>query len=154
MKKLCMILPLVLVLCFTFSCQKAEEVAEEPAVNIAAEEAAIRAADRAWAKASEAKDVEAMTSFLAEDCVITGASEFRNKANFHEYWTEQFSIEGRESSWTTEKVFVADSGDLAYTLHKVENTRRVELESRITTGTTMVVWKKQPDGTWKAVAGF
>jgi hypothetical protein len=31
MKKLLLILPLVFLLCFTFSCQKAEEVAEEPA---------------------------------------------------------------------------------------------------------------------------
>jgi hypothetical protein len=38
MKKLLMILPLVLVLCFTFSCQKAEEVAEEPAVDVEAED--------------------------------------------------------------------------------------------------------------------
>ena len=37
MKKLLMILPLVFLLCFTFSCQKqAEEVAEEPAVDIEA----------------------------------------------------------------------------------------------------------------------
>jgi hypothetical protein len=29
MKKLLMVIPLVFLLCFTFSCQKAEEVAEE-----------------------------------------------------------------------------------------------------------------------------
>jgi hypothetical protein len=34
MKKLLLIVPLVSLLCFTFSCQKAEEVAEEPAVDI------------------------------------------------------------------------------------------------------------------------
>ncbi len=32
MKKLFMVLPLVFLLCFTFSCQKAEEVAEEAPV--------------------------------------------------------------------------------------------------------------------------
>jgi proline iminopeptidase len=34
MKKLFMILPLVFLLCFTFSCQQAEEVAEEPVVDV------------------------------------------------------------------------------------------------------------------------
>jgi hypothetical protein len=34
MKKLIMILPLIFLHCFAFSCQKAEEVAEEPAVDI------------------------------------------------------------------------------------------------------------------------
>ena len=40
MKKLFMVLPLVFLLCFTFSCQKAEEVAEEPVVDVEAEKAA------------------------------------------------------------------------------------------------------------------
>jgi len=33
MKKLFIILPLVILFCFAFSCQQAEEVAEEPAVD-------------------------------------------------------------------------------------------------------------------------
>ena len=37
MKKLLIILPLVFLLCFTLVCQKAEEVAEEPAVDVEAE---------------------------------------------------------------------------------------------------------------------
>lgn len=41
MKKLLMVIPLVLLLCFTFSYQKGEEVAEEPVVDIEAEKEAI-----------------------------------------------------------------------------------------------------------------
>jgi proline iminopeptidase len=37
MKKLFMVLPLVLLLCFTFGCQKGEEVAEEPVVDVEAD---------------------------------------------------------------------------------------------------------------------
>jgi hypothetical protein len=37
MKKLLMVIPLVILLCFTFSCQKGEEVAEEPVVDISAD---------------------------------------------------------------------------------------------------------------------
>ena len=43
MKKLLMIIPLVFLLCFTFGCQQAEEVAEESVeTNQNADEAAIR----------------------------------------------------------------------------------------------------------------
>ena len=41
MKKLLLILPLVFLLCITFSCQKAEEVAEEPVVDVEAEREAV-----------------------------------------------------------------------------------------------------------------
>jgi len=152
MKKLLLILPLVFLLCFTFGCQKAEEVAEEPAVDMAAEEAAIRTADIAMQKAAEAKDVDACTSFLAEDCTLVGDSNYGDKASFHEFWTEQFSQEGREISWATDKVFVADSGELAYTIGTVENTRIIEGETRTSQATFLVVWKKQPDGSWKVAA--
>jgi len=42
MRKLLIFIPLVLLLCFTFSCQKSEEVAEEPVVDVEAEKEAIR----------------------------------------------------------------------------------------------------------------
>jgi proline iminopeptidase len=42
MKNLLMILPLVFVLCFTFSCQKAEEMAEEPATDVETKEEGVR----------------------------------------------------------------------------------------------------------------
>ena len=40
MKKLLMILPLVILLCFTFGCQKGEKVAEEPVVDVEADKEA------------------------------------------------------------------------------------------------------------------
>jgi proline iminopeptidase len=42
MKKLFMILPLVFLLCFAFGCQKAEEVAEEPAVDVETKEEGVK----------------------------------------------------------------------------------------------------------------
>jgi len=42
MKKLFMIIPLVILLCFAFGCQKGEEVAEEPAVDVEAREEVIK----------------------------------------------------------------------------------------------------------------
>jgi hypothetical protein len=74
MKKLFMILPLVLVLCFTFSCQQGEEVAEEPAVDIAADVESIRAEVQARSKAlvaaEEVFDWETSVTFFASDVVV------------------------------------------------------------------------------------
>jgi hypothetical protein len=38
-----MVFPLVFLICFTFSCQQSEEVAEEPAVDVETDVAAIKA---------------------------------------------------------------------------------------------------------------
>jgi ketosteroid isomerase-like protein len=67
MKKLLMVLPLVLLICFTFSCQKAEEVAEELSdqkkeeIARAVEE---RVAD--YADAIKKIDMERMLNFWAD----------------------------------------------------------------------------------------
>ena len=71
MKQLIMILSLVLVLGFAFACQQAEQVAEEPAVDIAAEEAAIREAFTAMSAAGPAKDVDILLSYCADDVIRT-----------------------------------------------------------------------------------
>lgn len=155
MKKLLMILPLVVLLCFTFGCEKEDDdVAEELAVNIEAEREAVLAADMAWSNAFREKNMEGMTSPLADDCAISGADNFKDKAWYQEYWTEQFSQEGRETSWVTDKVTVADSGDLAYTLSTAEHVSIVEGETRTSKQAFLAVWKKQADGSWKIIAGF
>ncbi len=154
MKKLLTIIPLAILLCFSVSCQQAEEVAEEPAVDLEAEREAVRVADIGWSNAFREKNVDAIPTFLADDCVITGANMFRDKAWYREYWTDQFSQEGAETSWITDEVTLADSGDLAYTLSTAEHVRIVEGESRKSKQTFFAVWKKQADGSWKVIAGF
>ena len=63
MKKLLMILPLVFLLCFTFSCQKAEE----PAMDIAVEEAAIRETMKTSIDGLSNHDIKAHLSTLSEN---------------------------------------------------------------------------------------
>jgi ketosteroid isomerase-like protein len=153
MKKLLLIVPLVFLLCFAFSCQKAEEVAEEPVVDVAAEEAAIREALSAWIKASDEKDVDGLVSYLADDSGTYLNGEFQNKDYLHKFWTDTYAA---GSSWTVyplEKLVVSASGDLAFLILGAEFTQVVEGEPK--TGNkfySLQVWKKQPDGSWKIVA--
>jgi ketosteroid isomerase-like protein len=85
MKKLFMILPLVILLCFTLSCQKAEEVAEEPAVDIAAEEAAIKETMKKSFEGLNKHDIEIHLSTLIED---------------YETWSGKPGLEDRENRLT------------------------------------------------------
>jgi len=153
MKKLFMILPLVLVLCFAFACQQAEQVAEEPAVDIAAEMAAIEEAFSSWTKASDEKDVDGLVSYLADESGTYLSGGFENKADMHKFWTDAYSA---GSSWTVyppDKIEVSASGDLAYLTFGADFTRLVEGEPK--TGNkfySLQVWKKQADGSWKIVA--
>ena len=79
MKKLCMILSLVLVLCFTFSCQKGEEVAEEPVVDVEAEKQILgnelRALEIAHKAAIDSKDIEGILQFYSSDLVTISPGE-------------------------------------------------------------------------------
>jgi steroid delta-isomerase-like uncharacterized protein len=64
MKKLLMILPLVFLLCFTFSCQQAEEVAEEPKAELDLKPIADKLIE-----VFNAHDAAALSQLYAEDQV-------------------------------------------------------------------------------------
>ena len=69
MKKLLIILPLVFLLCLTFSCQQAEEVAEGSAVDIEADVEAVKNWVKESYAAANSGDVEDYISFWAEDVI-------------------------------------------------------------------------------------
>jgi ketosteroid isomerase-like protein len=104
MKKLFMVLPLVLLLCLTFGCQKAEEVAEEATVGIEAdvgievdveaEEAAIRETmKKAWDGLNN-HDIQAHLSTLTEDFETwSGRGEKKAREKFFtELWEWQKNV--------------------------------------------------------------
>jgi len=148
MKKLLMILPLVLVLCFTFSCQKGEEVAEEPAVDIAAETEALKQAFGELAKAAKAKDLELMASKWADDLISFMGDREAIRAFFAERFEQGISME-----YSLDKIDISASGDLGYTAFSFEAFKVEEGETiSMDKGFNVSVWKKQADGTWKQVA--
>ena len=67
MKKLFMILPLVFLLCFTFSCQQGEEVAEEPVVDVEAEKAVVKALIDDFLICWKTEDMELFSIIFAQD---------------------------------------------------------------------------------------
>jgi uncharacterized protein (TIGR02246 family) len=124
-------------------------------VDVAAEEAAIRTADAEWLKAFEAKDAVRMASFYAEDAsvfppnapIITGREAIR------QMWTELVANPGFALSWESVSVEVARSGELAWVQETYEFSLQ-DPEGRLQEdrGKAVLIWKKQTDGGWKAIA--
>jgi uncharacterized protein (TIGR02246 family) len=123
-------------------------------VNLSTEEAAIRRTDAGWLAAASAHDLDRILPFWADDATILapGTPAIVGKDAIRKYVSTSFATPGFSITWTTGKVEVARSGDLAYsygtdriTLNTSDG-KSVREENR-----AVAVWKKQPDGSWKCV---
>ncbi len=150
MKKLYVILPMVLLLCFTFGCQKAEEVAEEPAVNVEADIAAIKTLINQLEIAFNEGDLDAYMSTVADDAVVLEPNEpaIIGKEAIRDWygWIESVSFDM--------KIFIDEievSGDWAFhrshwkgSWTNEDSGQKAEIESK-----DIGILKRQPDGSWK-----
>jgi uncharacterized protein (TIGR02246 family) len=149
MKKLLVILPMVFLLCFTFSCQQAEEVAEEPAVDVEADIAAIESLTNQVMNSWNEGDLDAFMDTIADNAiymppgepVINGKEAIRNWYNFDNFsfdvtiFIDEIEVQGdlgfQRSHWKGSWI-QKDSGETT------------QMESK-----TINIFKKQPDGSWK-----
>lgn len=138
------------------SCSQKVEAPSTPARpdHRAADAAAIRATDANWVKAAAAKDPVAFTSFYAEDGVLLppGGPMASGKEAVGEAWHQLMSRPGFALTFASTKVDVSKSGDLAYELGNYALTLNDKHGKPETSkGKFVVVWGRQPDGTWKAL---
>jgi len=126
----------------------------QPRVNVALEKAAIRLADANWLAASQAHDLERTLPFWSDDATILGpdAPPVAGKDAIRKYVAGAFAIPGFSILWTTEKIEVAQSGDLAYST----GTDRISMsgpdgKTISSDNRAVVIWKKQADGSWKCI---
>ena len=148
MKRLLMIIPLVFLLCFTFGCQKAEEVAEEPAVDVEADKDAIRNLTNKRVKAFNESNIDLFMSLVADDAVwmppgvsiLNGKEAIRNWQNFDEMnfdatiFTDEIEICG---DWAFQRVHWEGS----WTLKAGGET--IPYKSK-----EIFIYRRQPDGSW------
>jgi len=145
-----MIIPLVILLCFTFGCQQqGEEVAEEPAVDVEADVEAINSLVNEVEKAFNEGNLEAFMATIADDAVfmppdvsvLIGKEAIRNWYNFDEtsFDTTIFSDEIEISGdWAFQRVHWKGSWILK------ESGETTQFESQ-----SISNLRKQPDGSWK-----
>ncbi|MFZ0807207.1 MAG: DUF4440 domain-containing protein [Candidatus Sulfotelmatobacter sp.] len=126
-----------------------------PMVDIAKEEQAVRATDAQWLAAVKAKDFDRALGFWSDDATVfaPNAPVLVGREAIRKYVTEASAIPGFSINWTTDKVWVSSSGDLAYSSGGNEITLTTPAgKPVIERNKGLVVWKKQADGSWKCVA--
>jgi uncharacterized protein (TIGR02246 family) len=151
MKKLFMILPLVLVLCFVFGCEKEDD--DVAVVDIEADVEANKNLNDEWDEAYNAADIDRLMSLYTDDAVRIPPNEpsligkEAIQGNFQQNF-DQFTTEN-----DSEAVDVKIGGDLAFvrgTWTDIQ-TPKAGGESLYLNGNFVVINQKQTDGSWKTI---
>ncbi len=124
-------------------------------IDLSAEEAAIRAADEEWQEAAQTRDLDHFLSFYAEDAMVfpPNAPVVSGKDAVRSLWSGLMANPGFELNWKPVKVEVAKAGDLAWVQETFElQFQNPEGEVVQDRGKAILIWKKQPDGSWKGAA--
>jgi ketosteroid isomerase-like protein len=154
MKKPILVVSLVYLLCLTFGCQKGEEVAEEPIVDVEAKTEALRTlreADKLWSQSTP--DLDAFMSFIADDVAWfppNTSSPIIGKNEVRSYFEPIFKEPGFLLSWTPNRIDVSDAGDMGYVYGSYKFTHRDSSDRLVEEIRPYVTfWKKQSSGDWK-----
>ncbi len=150
MKKLLMIIPLVILLCFTFGCQQGEEVAEEVGVKALSDDdvAAIKASTEEFIQAVRSGDSAAFAAMYTEDAVFMPPNQpmVQGQAAI-QTWMEEFPA---ITKFNLTAVEIDGQGDLAFVRGTYSMTIAPEgaPEPIQDTGKYVEIRRKQPDGSW------
>ncbi len=122
-----------------------ESAPAAPAPLSAADEAAVRAVDEAWAKAANAGDVAGLVAVYADDAILQGpdAAPVQGKEAITQALTALMA--GKPSNVVLNTQKVEGRGDLAYMVGEFS----MSMGGQTATGHYTEVLKKQADGSWK-----
>jgi uncharacterized protein (TIGR02246 family) len=151
MKNLFTILPLVFLLCFTFSCQQGEEVAVEPVVDVEADVEAIKAVINQLSSAHDSGDLGSLLATHTEDVIFMppGEETLYSKDDARERFTPMFEFFNLKIAPSIDEVKV--SGDLAfvrysYSLQSIPKAKGEMIELN---GKVVFILNRQSDSSWK-----
>jgi len=110
--------------------------------------------DEEWSAAAGRRDVEKVASFYAEDAVAYPPNEpaavGRDAAK--KVWAAYLADESYQISWKATRAEVCKSGELGFTSGTYEDSFKAPDGATVRgKGKFLCVWKKQSDGSWKAV---
>jgi ketosteroid isomerase-like protein len=121
----------------------------EPAVDVAAEAAAIMQLERDWSAMFGAGDVDAIMNLHAADAVQfpDGMKAVVGQEALRASWEAFAAMEDLNISWEPTAAFVSPDGNMAYDY----GTSLMETPDGAVPGKYLVVWVKV-DGEWKVAA--
>lgn len=126
--------------------------------DIAAIKAAIAADDKKWNEDFKARSLDGLVGHYASDAyfVISGMKASSGSADIRTAYEGALKDPNFAVSFSSDKVEVAKSGDLAYSRgHFTEKYTDPKTKQVVSDGGSYItVYKKQSDGSWKAVEDF
>ena len=112
-----------------------------------ANEQTLRDLDAQWSAAAAAKDLDKTVSFYSEDAIVMAPNTPADttKEAIRHGWKELLDSVS-EMSWTTTRVEIAKSGDLAVLTGTYKTTMK---DGTKDVGKYCEVWERKADGNWK-----
>jgi ketosteroid isomerase-like protein len=143
----------------TVGCAKKEEPAEAPAepaapaVDIAAEEQAIRNRSGEWMNYANAKDASSAANkmFASDGVLFSDGKAYRGPAILAKYEADVKENPDAIFSWTSDQVRVAGSGDMALEIGSFNFDPDGAGKKPAVQGSFATTWVKT-DGEWRVVA--
>ena len=119
---------------------------------------AITADEAKWNQQFKSKDTEALVGHYADDAFFyaTGQAPANGSTAIRQIYANASTDPAFEVHFASDKMDVAGSGDLAYSRGKFDEKFTDKKTGKVMTGsgTYITVYKKQADGSWKAVEDF
>ncbi len=157
MKKLFMILPLVLVLCFAYGCQQGEEVAEEPVVDVEAERANIQKVFDQYAEAWKTSNIDLFSEIFSHDADMV-IFDTQTRYDGGEAWLERLQnslalIEDVNVTFREYSIKIHPSGTIAWLSAFQDATWTLEGQPNEVTGMRITWILEKIEGKWVIVEG-
>lgn len=115
---------------------------------------AVLTAERGWAAAARARDVDGSVSYMADDAMMLppGGAPVVGKVAIREYMASAFETPGFSVTWEPGEVVVAAGGDLAYTYARsVYTIPGPDGTIHTMHAKGVAIWRKGADGFWRCV---
>jgi uncharacterized protein (TIGR02246 family) len=126
----------------------------EPMVDVAAEEAAIRALSARWLELEGARDAAAIAGLFADDgrLVWSGQDPVIGPAAIQAFLVKEYAENPKQTTaWTTERVMIAAGGDMAVEYGAYANAATGMDGMGTSRGSYVTVYQKA-GGAWKIKA--
>ena len=145
-------LMLVAAACGVLAAGCAKPAPEAPAVDLAAEAQAVRDRSAAWLQLAQARDAAGIVNgvYTADAATLFDGNIRKGTAEIQAGMEAEFAASpDATTSWTTDDVKVAASGDLAYERGTFSFDPDGAGEAPANSGEFVTIWSKV-DGTWRA----
>jgi uncharacterized protein (TIGR02246 family) len=119
---------------------------------------AIKADETKWNQQFKSRDTEALVGHYADDAFFftTGVAPADGSTAIRQVYANAATDPAFEVQFASDKIDVAGSGDLAYARGKFSEKYTDKKTGKVMSGSGsyITVYKKQTDGSWKAVEDF